>query len=245
MKTIRLVVFAVAAIRLVVPSLRAQTSQGRILGRVTDQTGAVVPGATVTILNTETGIKRVLTANATGEYFAPNLDPGVYSITVEAPSFKKLQRPAFRLEVATDVKQDFVLRPGAATETVEVSGEQPLVETLNDTLGGTITNKAINELPLQGRDFQNLLELRPGVQRVPGGASIPRHRTGTAPTTITTSLTAPTTTTRTTVRPSSTTPEWKGRRPATCLWTQSRNLTTRRTREPTTDGSPEPWSTLD
>jgi hypothetical protein len=169
MKTIRLVVFAVAAVLLVTPSLRAQTSQGRISGRVADQTGAVVAGATVTILNPETGIKRVLTTNATGEYFAPNLDPGVYTITVEAPSFKKLQRPAFRLEVATDVRQDFVLRPGAATETVTVSGEQPLVETLNDTLGGTITNKAINELPLQGRDFQNLLELRPGVQRVPGG----------------------------------------------------------------------------
>src|SRR5208337_4175269 len=169
MKTIRLAVFAVVAVLLVAPSLSAQTSQGRISGRVADQTSAVVAGATITILNTETGIKRVLTTNATGEYFAPNLDPGVYSIKVEAPSFKTLERPAFRLEVATDVRQDFVLRPGAATETVTVSGEQPLVETLNDTLGGTITNKAINDLPLQGRDFQNLLELRPGVQRVPGG----------------------------------------------------------------------------
>ena len=150
-------------------TLWAQTSQGRISGRVFDQSGAVVAGATVTILNAETGIRRALTTNATGEYFAPNLSPGVYSITVEAPSFKKVQRRQFRLEVATDVRQDFELQPGAATETVTVTEEQPLVDTVTDVLGGTLTNKAINELPLQGRDFQNLLELRPGVQRTPGG----------------------------------------------------------------------------
>jgi hypothetical protein len=150
-------------------TLWAQTPQGRISGRVSDQTGAIVPGAKVTILNTENGVKRVLTTNGVGEYVAPNLSPGLYSIVVEAPSFKKLQRPPFRLEVATDVRQDFVLQPGAATEIVTVSGEQPLVDTVSDVLGGTLTNKAINELPLQGRDFQNLLELRPGVQRTPGG----------------------------------------------------------------------------
>lgn len=147
----------------------AQSSQGSISGRVADQTAAVVSGAKVTILNTETGIKRALTTNSSGEYFAPNLNPGVYSITVEAASFKKLQRPPFRLEVAKDVRQDFELQPGAATETVTVTEEEPLVDTITDTLGGTLTNKAINELPLQGRDFQNLLELRPGVQRTPGG----------------------------------------------------------------------------
>jgi len=169
MKANRLLLLAVTAILTVAIPMSAQTSQGRISGRVSDQSGAVVAGATVTIVNTETDIRRVLTTNSAGEYFAPNLNPGVYAITVDAPSFKKMERPAFRLEVATDVRQDFELRPGAATETVTVSGEQPLVETLDDTLGGTITNKAINELPLQGRDFQNLLELRPGIQRTPGG----------------------------------------------------------------------------
>jgi hypothetical protein len=169
MKAIRVVAFVILVLPLLVSSMVAQTSQGRISGRVSDQSGAVVAGATVTILNTETDIRRVLKTNGAGEYFAPNLSPGLYAITVEAPSFKRLQRPAFRLEVATDVRQDFELHPGAATETVTVSGEQPLVDTVTDTLGGTLTNKAINELPLQGRDFQNLLELRPGVQRTPGG----------------------------------------------------------------------------
>jgi len=149
--------------------LLAQTQQGRIVGRVTDSTGAVVVSATVTIQNTETGIKRVLQTSSSGDYFAPNLSPGPYSVTVEAPSFKTVQRKGIRLEVATDVRIDVELSPGEVSEVMEVSGAAPLVDTVTDTLGGTITNKAINELPLQGRDFQNLLELRPGVQRTPGG----------------------------------------------------------------------------
>jgi hypothetical protein len=169
MKAIRLVAFVILVFLAFVSSVLAQTSQGRISGRVSDQSGAVISGATVTILNSETGIRRVLTTNAAGEYFAPNLNPGVYLIMVEAPSFKRSQRSAFRLEVATDVRQDFTLQPGAATETVNVTAEQPLVDSVTDVLGGTLTNKLINELPLQGRDFQNLLELRPGIQRVPGG----------------------------------------------------------------------------
>jgi Carboxypeptidase regulatory-like domain/TonB dependent receptor len=147
----------------------AQSSQGRISGRVTDQTGAVVAKATVTIRNAETGVKRVLETNAAGEYFAPNLPAGLYAITVEAPSFKKLERSAFRLEVATDVRQDFELQAGAASEIVDVRDEAPLVESTTTTLSGVLANKAINELPLQGRDFQNLLALHPGVQRTPGG----------------------------------------------------------------------------
>ena len=147
----------------------AQSEEGRISGRVTDQTGAVVVNAAVSIQNTETGVKRGLLTNSAGEYFAPNLSPGLYSVSVSAPTFKTVERKGIRLEVATNVRIDLALHPGQVSEVVEVTGEQSLVETTTDTLGGTITNKAINQLPLQGRDFQNLLELRPGVQRVPGG----------------------------------------------------------------------------
>jgi hypothetical protein len=169
MKSMRGVACGILVVLLSVSVVEAQTPQGRISGRVSDTSGAVIPGAKITITNTEKGINRVLTTNGAGEYFAPNLSPGLYSILVEAPSFKKLERPSFRLEVATDVRQDFTLQAGASTETVTVSAEQPLVDTVTDVLGGTLTNKLINELPLQGRDFQNLLELRPGIQRVPGG----------------------------------------------------------------------------
>jgi hypothetical protein len=155
-----------------VAGLSAQTFQGRIVGRVTDATGAVVPNAKVTITNTGTDVKRVLETNAAGDYAAPNLNPGVYSITVEAASFQTVKRIGVRLEVATSVAVDFSLKPGAVSELIEVTGEQPLIDTVTDTLGGTLTNKSINELPLQGRDFQNLLALRPGVQRTPGGGML-------------------------------------------------------------------------
>ncbi len=147
----------------------AQSNQGRIVGRVTDATGAIVSGARVLILNTETGIKRELETNSAGEFVAPNLNPGMYDVTASASTFKTFRRQGIRLEVASNVGVDFQLTPGQISEVVEVSGEQPAIDTITDTLGGTVSNKLINELPLQGRDFQNLLELRPGIQRTPGG----------------------------------------------------------------------------
>jgi len=149
--------------------LFSQTQQGRIVGRITDSSGAIVPGAKVVITEIATGTNRELKTNAAGDYFAPNLNPGIYSVTVELTGFQKMQRNGIRLEVATNLQIDFSLKPGRVSESVEVTGEQTLVDTVTDTLGGTLTNKAINELPLQGRDIQNLLALRPGVQRSPGG----------------------------------------------------------------------------
>ena len=149
--------------------LFGQTQQGRIVGRVTDSSGAIVPKAKVVITEATTGVGRELQTNAAGDYVAPNLNPGVYSITIEAPGFQTMQRKDVRLEVATNLQIDFSLKPGAVSESVVVTGEQTLVDTVTDTLGGTLTNKDINELPLQGRDIQNLLALRPGVQRSPGG----------------------------------------------------------------------------
>ena len=116
MKTIRLLTFAVAAVLVVTISLSGQTYQGRILGLVADSSGAVVTGAKVTITNTATGISRSLTTTAAGDYNAPNLEPGPYVVTVEAPGFKKIQRTDLQLEVAKDIRVDFTLNPGAITE---------------------------------------------------------------------------------------------------------------------------------
>ena len=147
----------------------AQTSQGRILGTVVDSTGAVVSDAKVTITNTATSVNRTIATTAAGEYIAPNLGPGSYVVVVVAPGFQKAQHSAVTLEVAKDLRVDFKLVPGAVGETVIVSEEAPMVDTTSDVLGGTFSNQAINELPLQGRDFQNLAILQPGVQRTPGG----------------------------------------------------------------------------
>ena len=99
-RLITLVILMLVALQL---SLMAQTQEGRISGRVTDQTVAVVVKATVTIQNLETGVKRVLRTNSEGEYAAPNLSPGLYSVSVSVPTFKTVERKGIRLEVATDV----------------------------------------------------------------------------------------------------------------------------------------------
>src|SRR5580693_3663136 len=160
---------SISALVFATPAAFAQTAQGRISGQVTDSTGAAVPNATVNIENIATHVSRSLQTNSTGDYSATSIDPGVYAITVEAPGFTKLVRERVQIEVGNDLKIDFHLKIGSINETVEVKDEAPLTEASNAVLSGVLSNKAINELPLQGRDFQNLLPLHPGVQRDPGG----------------------------------------------------------------------------
>jgi hypothetical protein len=147
----------------------AQSTAGRILGSISDQSGAAVTGATVVVTDVDRGTSRTLTTDQAGAYVAADLTPGTYKIHVEAKGFKSLERPNVVIEVATDVRADFALQPGQVTETVVVEEEVPLVNTTSATLGGTLSNKEINDLPLNGRNYENLLQLRPGVVRYPGG----------------------------------------------------------------------------
>lgn len=149
--------------------LFAQTYTGRILGTVTDQTGAALAGAQVVITDVQRGVTRTLTTDQAGEYVAPDLSPGVYRVRAEAKGFKAVERLKIELEVAKDARIDLTLQPGQVSETVIVSGEVPLLDTTTSTLGGTLSNAAINDLPLNGRNYENLLQLRPGVVRYPGG----------------------------------------------------------------------------
>jgi len=169
MKRTRTLVLVMAVLWALVPHLVSQTSEGRILGTVSDQSGAVLAGAMVTVTNTATNVTRQLVTNGTGEYVASNLEPGSYTVTAESAGFKKAVSTPFVLEVSRDVRMDLKLHPGAVNEITEVSAESSLVDTTDATLNGVLSNKAIEELPVQGRDFQNLLELHPGVQRTPGG----------------------------------------------------------------------------
>lgn len=147
----------------------AQTYQGRILGLVTDPSGAVIAGAQVNIRNVSTGVERSLTTNHTGEYVSPDLDPGTYTVSVQAAGFRREEARSVVLQVARDSRVNLTLQPGSVDETVQVNAGDTMVDTVDSTLNGVLENKAINELPLQGRDFQNLLPLHPGVQRTPGG----------------------------------------------------------------------------
>jgi Carboxypeptidase regulatory-like domain len=150
-------------------SALAQANEGRILGTVTDSQGKVVVGAKVVVTNAGTNAARTLQTNHAGDYVAPNLQPGLYTITAEVSGFKKVVHANVRLEVGSDVRIDFRLVPGDIAETVRVTAEAPLITTTNDNIGGTLSNKEINDLPLNGRDYQNLVVLRPGVVRFPGG----------------------------------------------------------------------------
>ena len=149
--------------------LFSQTTTGRILGTVTDQSGAALPSATVTILDVQRGTTRTQSTDEAGVYLAPDLIPGTYKIRAEAKGFKSVERLNLELEVAKDLRIDFVLPPGQVSETIVVNEEVPLLDTTSSTLGGTLSNRQINDLPLNGRNYENLLQLRPGVTRYPGG----------------------------------------------------------------------------
>src|SRR6202158_5899295 len=149
--------------------LISQTTTGRILGTVRDQSGAALAAATVTVTDVQRGITRTVTTGDSGEYVVPNLTPGTYTVRAESRGFKTVERPNIQVEVATDLTVDVSLPTGDVKETVIVNEEVPLLDTTSSTLGGTLSNKEINDLPLNGRNYENLLQLRPGVMRYPGG----------------------------------------------------------------------------
>jgi len=170
-----------AAVLLACAPLFSQGNQGRITGTITDQTGGAISGATVTVKDVQRGITRDLTTGDTGEYNAPNLLPGTYSVRSEAKGFKALERQNILIEVGKEVRVDISLQPGEVSQTITITEAPPLVETTNATLGGTLSNQTINDLPLNGRNYINLLTLRPGMTVYPGGGSAARSANGLRP----------------------------------------------------------------
>jgi len=163
------VLAAISILFLLFPGAPAQTTAGRILGSISDQTGAAVVGAQVTITDVQHGTSRSLVTTQTGDYVAPDLPAGSYKVRAEAKGFKTIERVNIELEVGKDARIDLVLSPGLVSETLVIEEDAPLVDATSSTLGGTLSNKEINDLPLNGRNYENLLQLRPGVMRYPGG----------------------------------------------------------------------------
>src|ERR1700682_3719407 len=161
--------------------LCSQGNFGRIMGTVTDQSGGTVSGATVTVVDTERGVTKALVTNDAGEYNAPNLTPGAYKVRAESKGFKVFERQNIVLEVGKELRVDATLQPGDQNQTVTVTESIPLVETTNATLGGTLNTADIADLPLNGRDYQNLLGLRPGVMLQPGGGPWTQSANGVRP----------------------------------------------------------------
>ena len=148
----------------------AQGSAGRILGAVTDQSGGAVVGATVSILDTARGTTRTLTTDQSGEYNAPNLLPSTYTVSAAFQGFKTAERSGVILEVSQELRVDLTLQPGEQAQKIIVTEALPMVETTNAELGGTLQSAIIADLPMNGRNFANLIQLRPGVTIYPGGS---------------------------------------------------------------------------
>ncbi len=160
-------------------AVAAQTSTSRITGTVTDTTGAVVPGATVTATNEATGVAQTQTTTDSGLFAFPSLPVGVYSVKVERTGFKASQKTGNVLEVGTPLGVDIALEPGQVTETVTVQAGAEQLQTSNATIGNVVEQKAIEQLPLNGRNPLTLLVLEPGVvQRSAGGAGSGVHVNG-------------------------------------------------------------------
>lgn len=132
-------------------------------GTVRDPSGAVVPKATVTVTNIQTNISVKTETDEAGFYTLPSLRPGEYSVTAESAGFSKVVRTGVTLQVAQVARIDVALQSGAVTETVEVVGATSLLDTETSSRGLVIDQKKIVELPLNGRDYNQLALLSPGV----------------------------------------------------------------------------------
>jgi len=144
--------------------LLAQTDTGRVNGVITDSTGAVVPGASITIVNTETSATTAILADESGNYNAPALPRGSYKVTVAKPGFTSAVQN-FNLQVSQVQTLSFALTIGSESTTIEVTSEAPLVDAATSSVGEVIQGRQITELPLNGRNFTQLALLTPGVTR--------------------------------------------------------------------------------
>ena len=148
----------------------ANSAKGKtaITGTVTDQTGAVLPGATATITN-GTGVTQTSTTNDRGEYSLEGLTAGTYTLTISAPAFKEFRSDGLSLSVGQSIAIDAVLEPAGTTTSVNVEGQKvSQVETETSQIVGTITQKELVSLGLNGRNFTQLIALTPGVSNQTG-----------------------------------------------------------------------------
>ncbi|HET6143957.1 MAG TPA: TonB-dependent receptor [Candidatus Acidoferrales bacterium] len=161
--------------------LFAQGSAGRILGAVTDQSGGAIAGATVIVTDVARNVPRTLTTDQAGEYNAGNLLPGNYKVRADAKGFKAFERTGITLDLNAEVRVDLTMQPGEVSQTITVNEDVPLVETTNAELGATLQSAIIQDIPLNGRNFENLLQLNPGVTIYPGGAGNTQSANGQRP----------------------------------------------------------------
>lgn len=162
---------SLSLIALFTATLLAQTAQ--ITGRVADASGAVVSGAKIAIINTETGVRREISANQDGYYTAPLLARGTYSVQAQQPGFKEAIRSGLTLDEGQTLRLDFTMELGQVSERIEVSGAAPLLETEGATLSTVVNNQRILDMPTVGRNPLQFALLVPGVRAVGSYGDLP------------------------------------------------------------------------
>ena len=151
------------------PQLKSQSTSGSVIGTVTDSSGAIVPGASVTLTNTGTNEKKSVKTDNAGNYQFANVLPAVYKIEIDKSGFKRFIRVPVEVQVGAAPRIDVAMEVGSATETVEVTTQAPLLETESGSVSSEVEGKTVQEMPLNGRNTMNLIALAPGV--VPQGST--------------------------------------------------------------------------
>jgi hypothetical protein len=158
-----------AVIGLLVTPARSQTFYGSMVGIVNDASGSAVPDTTVSLTNNGTGERRAASSGSDGGYRFVNLVPGNYRLEIERPGFRRYVRDQIVVNVEAAVRIDVTMEVGDVTQSVEVTGETPLIQTENASLSQVVSARSVQEIPLNGRNVLNLINLVPGV--VPQGSS--------------------------------------------------------------------------
>ncbi len=180
MRIVRLVL-CVTALLAVPCGLFAQAgASGSIIGTVTDSTGAVIPGARVTVTNIATGVAVPTTTSSAGDYLVPALQPGNYNVSATAKGFAKSVTAGFTLAVDQTARVNITLKAGSVTETVQVSAQGVALDTSDAALSQLVSQKQVADLPLDGRNFVQLLFLSPGAVTVGGEQGTMRQGEGDA-----------------------------------------------------------------
>src|SRR5262245_28609229 len=154
----------------------AQVTTGSISGTVRDSAGAVLPGVSIKLTNTDTGVTRTVIADEVGRYNAPQLPLGAYEITAELMGFQTAVRRGVTLTIGREAVIDFNLQVGSVTQEVTVNAEAALVTTTSASLSYLVDDKQIQELPLNGRSYTQLATLQPGVIAAPTNFSVSLNR---------------------------------------------------------------------
>jgi len=156
-------ILAVAAIVLPSSTATAQVSSGKVLGIVTDNSGGVLPGASIVLRNLGTGVTRETVSNDRGQYEVPGVQPGRYQIDAEVSGFRRVSHGPIVVQVGQEARLDIVLQLGEVAETITVQGTGTVVQTTTATIGKVVEEKQIVALPLTDRNFASLGLLTPGV----------------------------------------------------------------------------------